>query len=92
MVGKQKKKFTTDEFYDEFGWECERCEYFDIDSEKCTKGKRPRVYSFVDGPNEICHAIRLCELFVPWVDEDSMSESIKARINFALNSGSQQYS
>ena len=91
MTGKQDKTFTMEEFYDTFGWECERCNHFNVDDYSCSKGHRPREYTFEDGPNEFCHAIRFCMQFSQWVDEGSNDESIKNALSFALSSAAQQY-
>lgn len=41
-------------------YECNLCIYFDDDISKCAKGKRPRQYYMLDGPNEKCYAHLSC--------------------------------
>ena len=88
---KQDKLFTMDEFSMKFGWECERCDFFDTENEKCLKGRHPRQYTLSDGPNEFCHAVKFCMLFRKWVDRETSSEDIRRAISKGFDCSYQQY-
>lgn len=88
---KQDKSFTMEDFEMRYGWPCELCKRFNMEENVCAKGRHPRKYTLLDGPNEFCHAIKFCMEFSKWVDDDTSDEGIKNVVNFALDSGRQQY-
>ena len=90
-MGKQDKQFTMNEFDMRYGWACELCNHYDMEDNICAKGKHPRKYTLMDGPNEFCHAIKFCMKYSKWVSDDANAEATARGIRFAMDCGAQQY-
>ena len=71
------EEYTVEEIRDRLYpiYECNICQHFDLDDEKCLKNRKPRKYLLLDGPNEFCHAHFSCFLWE--VCEMDSSECIK---------------
>ena len=64
--------------YDFDHLECQGCEHFDMEIDKCLKKHRPRKYYMDDGPNEYCHFNMSC---LDFVQAETDFKSIRDGIN-----------
>ena len=67
----QVVKYLKEVYYD-YGRECELCDHWDIDIEKCKKGHRTKEIDLDYGPNHSCHIRKLngCSDFKEYAPSD----------------------